>query len=163
MAAEGVPFPWRWNGDTISLNLGVIWEMSAMDTILKYLLAHMSFLYKEFGFIFVDSMNSNSFGDGYLTLRSDRFELRFVSDRSQLFLDFRSLKCDKRNNWHSIDIVRQLITGRVHDSAILNDQSPIFLKENYNVIRELFSPQKAGDTVAKLKKLESERAKRLFG
>ena len=28
MAAEGMPFPWRWNGDTISLNLGVIWEMS---------------------------------------------------------------------------------------------------------------------------------------
>ncbi len=28
MAAEGMPFPWRWNGDTILLNLGVIWEMS---------------------------------------------------------------------------------------------------------------------------------------
>ncbi len=28
MAAEGMSFPWRWNGDTISLNLGVIWEMS---------------------------------------------------------------------------------------------------------------------------------------
>jgi hypothetical protein len=37
MAAEGMPFSWRWNGDTISLNLGVIWGMSdqavaAMDT-----------------------------------------------------------------------------------------------------------------------------------
>ncbi len=29
MAAEGMQFPWRWNGGTISLNLGVIWEMSA--------------------------------------------------------------------------------------------------------------------------------------
>ena len=28
MAADGMQFPWRWNGDTISLNLGVIWEMS---------------------------------------------------------------------------------------------------------------------------------------
>ncbi len=28
MAAEGMPLPWRWNGSTISLNLGVIWEMS---------------------------------------------------------------------------------------------------------------------------------------
>ncbi len=28
MAAEGMQFPWRWNGGTISLNLGVIWEMS---------------------------------------------------------------------------------------------------------------------------------------
>jgi hypothetical protein len=29
MAAEGMQFPWRWNGGTISLNLGVIWKMSA--------------------------------------------------------------------------------------------------------------------------------------
>ena len=28
LAAKGMQFPWRWNGDTISLNLGVIWEMS---------------------------------------------------------------------------------------------------------------------------------------
>ncbi len=27
MAAEGMPFSWRWNGGTIFLNLGVIWEM----------------------------------------------------------------------------------------------------------------------------------------
>ena len=31
MAAEGMRFPWRWNGGTISLNLGVIWEMSDED------------------------------------------------------------------------------------------------------------------------------------
>ena len=28
MIAEGMQFSWRWNGGTISLNLGVIWEMS---------------------------------------------------------------------------------------------------------------------------------------
>ena len=28
MAVEGMPFPWRWNGGPISLNLLVIWEMS---------------------------------------------------------------------------------------------------------------------------------------
>ncbi len=28
MAAEGIPFSWRWHGDMISLNLRVIWEMS---------------------------------------------------------------------------------------------------------------------------------------
>ncbi len=31
MAAEGMPFPWRWDGGTISLNLGVIWEMSVKE------------------------------------------------------------------------------------------------------------------------------------
>ncbi len=28
MAAEGMPFPWRWNGSTISTDLDVIWGMS---------------------------------------------------------------------------------------------------------------------------------------
>ncbi len=28
MAAEGMPFPWRWDGGTISTNLDVIWGMS---------------------------------------------------------------------------------------------------------------------------------------
>ncbi len=29
MAAEGMQFSWRWNGGTITLNLGVIWGMPA--------------------------------------------------------------------------------------------------------------------------------------
>ena len=28
MAAEGMPFPWRWNGSTISTDSDVIWGMS---------------------------------------------------------------------------------------------------------------------------------------
>jgi hypothetical protein len=28
MAAEGMPFPWRWDGGTISTNLDCIWGMS---------------------------------------------------------------------------------------------------------------------------------------
>ncbi len=28
MAAEGIQFPWRWNGGTILPNLDVIWDMS---------------------------------------------------------------------------------------------------------------------------------------
>jgi hypothetical protein len=29
MAAEGMPFPWRWSGGTISTNSDAIWVMSA--------------------------------------------------------------------------------------------------------------------------------------
>ncbi len=32
MAAEGMPFPWRWNGGTISTDLDVIWGMSAKNS-----------------------------------------------------------------------------------------------------------------------------------
>ena len=31
MAAEGMPFPWRWNGGTISTDLDVIWGMSVKE------------------------------------------------------------------------------------------------------------------------------------
>ncbi len=31
-AAEGMQFPWRWNGDTISTNLDVIWGMSVQSS-----------------------------------------------------------------------------------------------------------------------------------
>ncbi len=33
MAAEGMPFPWRWNGGTISTNLEGIWGMSDEMTV----------------------------------------------------------------------------------------------------------------------------------
>ena len=43
-AAQGMPFSRRWNGGTISLNLGVIWEMPAYDIrgrSVKYLVAFL--------------------------------------------------------------------------------------------------------------------------
>ena len=36
MAAEGMPFPWRWDGGTISMVLDVIWGMSANEDILDH-------------------------------------------------------------------------------------------------------------------------------
>ena len=33
MAAEGMPFPWRWNGGMISTDLDVTWGMSGEWTI----------------------------------------------------------------------------------------------------------------------------------
>ncbi len=33
MAAQGMQFSWRWNGGTISLNLGDIWEMSVNHVV----------------------------------------------------------------------------------------------------------------------------------
>ena len=32
MAAEGMQFSWRWIDGTISLNLGVIWEMAMKES-----------------------------------------------------------------------------------------------------------------------------------
>ena len=39
MAAEGMQFPWRWNGSTISVNLKVIWEMSIYTCVVRSVVA----------------------------------------------------------------------------------------------------------------------------
>ena len=33
MAAEGMPFSWRWNGGTTTMKLDVIWGMSAKEGV----------------------------------------------------------------------------------------------------------------------------------
>jgi len=134
-----------------------------MDKILEYLLKNLSFIYNQYEFKFVDSMTSSSFGgDGYLTLRSDYIEIRITNDRDQLFLDFRSTEFDKDNEWHSVDLIKQLITGIIDDTSMLNDDIAASVKENFSRIRKLFDLEKAKDTVMQLRKLEAERAKRLF-
>jgi len=135
-----------------------------MDEILEFLIKYLSFLYNEYGFKFVDSMSSKSFGgDGFLVLRSEHIALRFVNDRSQLFLDLRSTQFDKKNDWHSIDLVKQLITGDVSENSVLNEEIVFFLKDHINDILEKFGPKEAKSTIVRLKKFKVERAKRLFG
>ncbi len=139
-------------------------EKLKMDEILRFLLTNFSFVYNDYGFKFVDSMSSKSFGgDGYITLQSDHMEIRILSDRNQMFLDFRSLKYDKKNDWHSIDVIKQLITGNVCDNAVLDEKTVSNVKDNFSDICELFAPPDASETVSELKKLEFERSKRLFG
>jgi len=36
MAVEGMPFPWRWDGGTIFLNLGDIWGMSVNKSLMSH-------------------------------------------------------------------------------------------------------------------------------
>jgi len=135
-----------------------------MDEILRFLLSNLNFIYNDYGFKFIDSMSSKSFGgDGYITLQSDQMEIRILSDRNQMFLDFRSLKFDKKNDWHSIDVIRQLITGNVFDNAVLDEKTASDIKDNFSDICGLFASSEVNETVSKLKKLEFERSKRLFG
>ena len=134
-----------------------------MNRILAFLLKNLSFIYNEFGFNFVESKVGGSFGDdAYLILSSDSTRVRFVSDRGQLFLDFQSIKCDKKNNWHSVDAVKELLTSHVPRSSVLSDEYVTFLKVNFQMICEMFSVDNARQTVEKRKVLEKKRAKDMF-
>ena len=135
-----------------------------MDKILRFLLKHCSFLYKEYGYKFTDSRVSDSFGgDAFLALSSDSLKVRFCLDRGQLFFDFQSKHKNGSNSWYSIDIVRQLVTKEESYFSLMDKENAIFLKRNIDKIHELFSNQQIKETTKELNKLKRIRSKKLFG
>ena len=134
-----------------------------MDQLLKFLIAHLSFLYRAYGFRFVDSMYDDvSFGSAYLILESPKLRLQFINDRGDLLLDFQSIHT-KKAKWFSMDMIQQLITGVVQESGVMDADKADFLHNNLERIFDLFSSSNVKDTYLKLKQLEHERGKRLFG
>lgn len=135
-----------------------------MDEILKFLLNDLSFVYKIHEFRIVNSKSSNTFGgEGYLILRSNSLEMRIVNDRGQLFLDFRHVSGKSTSDWYSIDLVNQLLTGNIRETAEMDGQYVSFLSEFLPEIVSVFDPTKIENTVSNLKKLKVVRAKRIFG
>ena len=80
-----------------------------MDEILRYLKKHCSFLYSPNQFRIVDSGSSESFGNEFLVLEHEEMQMKFVNDRDQIFLDFQPTIKKRKNDWFSIDIVKQMI------------------------------------------------------
>lgn len=134
-----------------------------MDEILRFLLQHGSFLYKEFGFRFVDSQVSNAFGgDAFLILAKDTVRLRLVRDRGQLFADFQETPSNGKE-WFSIDIVRKYIAKEHEYFSELDSNNAKFLRERLPDIEAAFRPATFDKIRREFQKLEKERAKSLFG
>jgi hypothetical protein len=135
-----------------------------MDEILQFLLIHASFLYKEFGFRFVDSRVSSSFGgDAWLVLANETIRFRLVSDRNQLFGDFQPLTSDIKGEWFSVDIVRKHLTDENEYFSILDSNNADFLRARLADIQKLFEGETLNITKKSLHALEAKRAKHLFG
>jgi hypothetical protein len=135
-----------------------------MDEILNFLLHQASFLYKEFGFRFVDSQVSKSFGgDAFLVLATEKLRFRLVRDRGQLFGDFQDAAYSSKNEWFSIDIVRKRVTGEADYFPELNSDNAAFLRNHFGAIEKLFDKATLVETRKQLHKLETERARKLFG
>jgi len=137
--------------------------LAKMEEILRYLMKHCSFLYSPNRFRFVDSGSSESFGNAFLVLEHEELRLQFVKDRDQIFLDFQPTSTNRKNDWFSIDIVKQLVTGNIEPSSEMDTAKAKFLKDNLDEIEQLFSTAKLEGTIKKLRELERARAKRLFG
>lgn len=133
-----------------------------MKKILNFIINHCLFLFEKYGFRFIDSLYSKSFGgDAYITLESEIMKIRFTLDRGQFFIDFASSKKHK-SSWYSIDLISQFITGRVELTSVIDSHYTHFFVENMAVIYDYFSEENVEETLNKLTKLAKERAKRLF-
>ncbi|MGD2092869.1 MAG: hypothetical protein PVH61_42295 [Candidatus Aminicenantes bacterium] len=134
-----------------------------MKVILTFILNHCLYLFEKYGFRFVDSLYSKSFGgDAYVTLESESMRMIFTYDRAQLLLEFSSKK-KKKSNLYSIDLISQFITGKVEYSALLDARYARFLLENMEKIVDAFSEENFEQTLTELNKLEKQRSKRMFG
>lgn len=136
-----------------------------MQEILEFIVAHCSFLWASGQYRIVESQVTRSFGgDAYLVISSNGLRLRFVRDRSQLFLDFQEGSPGPKDEWYSIDLVRRLITGERQSTAELNEDYVGFLQDFFGEIESRFSdPDVLPNTKQQLHDLKRVRAKELFG
>lgn len=133
----------------------------AMNELLQFIMRHFSFLYNELGARFADSQVRGP--DALLVLEVGGLRLRFVRDRDQIFLDFQHARLPRSDDWFSFDVVRQLVTGTIHDDAVMDDAKAGFVQANIEEISSAFSKARHQATENTLHQYEAARAKRLFG
>ena len=131
-----------------------------MNELLKYLIRHFSFLYYDYGARFVDSQTNG--GDAFIELEMQNMRLRFVRDRDQLFLFFRSTSSHSQE-WFSLDLVRQFIRQKPSNRTLLDPRLVAFVRENLREILKAFSPANREATERILDQYARERAKKMFG
>lgn len=134
-----------------------------MKIILTFILDHCLFLFEQHGFIFIDSSCSKSFGgDAHVTLKSGELKMRFVYDRGQLLIDFMNTSL-RKERWFSIDLIAQLLTGQIQQSAVMNEYYVQFISVNMPAIIDAFSQESIETTRRQLSEFAKVRADRMFG
>lgn len=137
--------------------------MSAVNGIRDFIKSHMDYL-GRLGFREVGSqVTDHNGGDSLVVMESDNLRLRFVQDRSQLFLDFQPVTTTSQREWFSVDLIRRLYLGRRETSAVLDAGYAAFLRENLADLDARFAPASWPVTSKELKKLKRVRSREMFG
>ncbi|MBN1852517.1 MAG: hypothetical protein JW829_07320 [Pirellulales bacterium] len=131
-----------------------------MNELLTYLVSRLSFLYNQYGARFVDSQVRGPHAS--IVLEAYELRLRLVRDRSQIFVDFQSSENPSEDDWFSFDMIRQLLTGEIVDSAEMDDEKAQFIDDHFREIVDAFIPSRRKETEGKLHEYEHARAERLF-
>ena len=135
-----------------------------MHKILEFLATDGTFLYEEHCCCIVDSEYSEMFGGtGSVTLSNDIIELKFWLDRDRMCMDLHGVGSHTTDSWFSMDIVKQLLTDEVNDKSLMNHENVEFLKENFEDLQDRFASPNLPASESTCRKLERQRAKRIFG
>lgn len=132
-----------------------------MNELLTYVVAHLSFLYNEYGARFVDSKAHGA--DAMLILEAEGLRIRLVRDRGQIFFDVQSDETRSELRWYSFDLIRHLLTGKIVDDSVMDDVKPQLIRDRFPEIVDAFSPNRRRETEKTLEEYKRARAKRMFG
>ena len=138
-------------------------EIVGLKKLLSFV-ASCTYLFLDNRFRFADSHVTQSFdGNCDITLQSQKMKIRLIRDRGQISMDFRAASGTHEEDWYSIDIVRQMITGEKECSGLMDTENTLFLRQNIDAIENLFTDEALPMTRTEMRRLEMARAKRLFG
>lgn len=132
-----------------------------MNSVQSFISENCSFLFSDYGARVVESHSPGR--ETWVVLRLLDLKLQFVLDDRQLALEFQSARDPDTRRWHSLDMVRQMLTGQFRGEEEMDSENIAFLKSRLDDIIDAFSPAKYEATLAKLRECEEARADRLFG
>jgi hypothetical protein len=128
-----------------------------MTPLRQMLLETMSWLFEDQHFeIETEQHEPRAFGDGIVVLRNDVLRLRFVNDRSQIFVEFASLH--DPNKWWELTFVLEAILDRHVVVGFAVDQIASALVRFLSMITEALCRD---DFQQELERLKSARMQRL--
>lgn len=132
-----------------------------MKVILEFLVRFCLPLFEKYGFVFKDSsVGQNVAAGASILLDSKDVQIYISYERDELTWEMRSLYDSNNKNWFSIDLISKLL-GRTTDTGLMDPANCDFLSRNIDDIMIRFQEDRASDTINSLRKLKSERARRM--
>lgn len=119
-----------------------------------------AWLIGEQGFVSTTVVVSKSFGNTSMVFESSRLNFRFVRDRGIWGIDVAANKAP--SEYHDMPLLMALLAGAELARDITIDDEASFVQANWQEIERCFSKSEWNKTLATLKQLGIERAKRLF-
>jgi hypothetical protein len=107
-----------------------------------------------------------SFGNAQIGLEGEKLRLRVTRDRSQILIDLSPREVAAE--WFDEDVVVELVAGRMAAERLENFERPLHdaaetLRSHWPAILDRFRGAAWSETRLRLRALQEERAKRLFG